>query len=169
MGATSKCCPYLASDGHLDSGHVWSHDVCRGERRVDDITDVAWGMGLGMLPAVDVAFGIGMDTVEAMVNHKLVAFVVVWLACAVACLVSFACEEQSGLGGSVGYFAAVHTTCGWTCSPRMEPTSPTHSTGPFCIHRCMCFIPWQHWSWRHRGFGSRSRARNAGVGLDDGH
>ena len=32
--------------------------------------DVAWGMGLGMLPDVDVAFGIGMDTVEAMVNHR---------------------------------------------------------------------------------------------------
>ena len=102
----------LPPDGHLDSGHIWSHDVCLGERTVDDITRCRMGYGLGHASGRGCSFwnrnGHGRGHGQP---PKLVAFVVVWIGmCTAACLVSFACEErQVVLEEVLAIFAAVHT------------------------------------------------------------
>ena len=162
---------YLASDGHLDSGHIWSTTYASVKGRSTTSRDVAWGMGLGMLPDVDVAFGIGMDTVEAMVNHRSWSHSW-WFGLACALLLAWCrlrVKNDKWFGGSVGHF------CGRAYPRVVGPAHlvwnqhhPPIQSGPFCIQCGACVS-----SCGNIGHGGtvdlvQDRGQET-LGADDGH
>ena len=140
-----------------------TYAVAKGEATTKG--DLLWGVALGMLVDADVVLGLGMNSVDALVNHRSWSHSAVFAVLQQHRMEPRQWGKRDDLTRLLATFApSILTRARCIDHVRNSNRIPLFYR-PCRMMLCMYFIPWPHWFSFCRGCGAPSIDLRIGVGL----